>query len=178
MELTRREAVAALAAIGITTGGAAVVTNDRWRDDSPEPGSVEYELKTMLALAEVLYPSDVTVTAEFVETYVLGRIDDNGSYRSGISEAIEVLDASAREQHGEPFVDLTTGQRDDLLYDLGMLSTTPDPEGTGSERVRYYLVNELLFALFTTPTGGELIGAENPTGYPGGLDAYQRGPQT
>jgi len=54
----------------------------------------------------------------------------------------------------------------------------PVPDGDDVERVRYYVVNELLFALYSSPTGGELVGLENPRGNPGGLASYQRGPQS
>jgi hypothetical protein len=52
----------------------------------------------------------------------------------------------------------------------------PDPDGTDAGRVRYYVVNELLYALYASPTGGELVGIENPRGYPGGTASYRRGP--
>jgi hypothetical protein len=42
--------------------------------------------------------------------------------------------------------------------------------------VRYYVVNELLLALYASPTGGELVGIENPQGHPGGTASYQQGP--
>jgi hypothetical protein len=35
--------------------------------------------------------------------------------------------------------------------------------------VNYYLLDELLFAFYSSPTGGELIGNKNPRGYPGGF---------
>jgi hypothetical protein len=173
MELTRREAVVALAAAGITVGGGAtLLAVDR------EGESADHGFETMRALAPVLYPSEVTVTDEFVETYVFGRIDGDQAYREAVGEAVAALDERAVEQRGASFVDLDPVDREELLYDLGMASTDPDPDGSETERIRYYLVNELLFALFTTPTGGELVGAENPTGHPGGLAAYQRGPQS
>jgi hypothetical protein len=52
----------------------------------------------------------------------------------------------------------------------------PDPRGSDEQRVRYFVVNELLFALYASPTGGELVGIENPQGHPGGIQSYQRGP--
>ncbi|MEF8851226.1 MAG: gluconate 2-dehydrogenase subunit 3 family protein [Haloarculaceae archaeon] len=173
MELTRREAVVALAAAGVTVGGgAALLAVDR------EDGSADHDLETMRALAPVLYPSEVTATDGFVETYVLGRVDGDRAYREAVGEAVAALDERAVEQRGAQFADLEPAEREGLLYDLEMASTEPDPGGSEAERIRYYLVNELLFALFTTPTGGELVGAENPTGHPGGLAAYQRGPQS
>jgi hypothetical protein len=60
--------------------------------------------------------------------------------------------------------------------EMGLSITDPRPAGTDRERVRYYLVDELLYALYASPTGGRLLGIENPPGHPGGLDSYQRGP--
>jgi len=52
-----------------------------------------------------------------------------------------------------------------------------NPDGTAAERVRFFVVNELLLALYASPTGGELVGIENPQGYAGGAESYQRGPR-
>ncbi|MEA5408870.1 hypothetical protein VB773_15715 [Haloarculaceae archaeon H-GB2-1] len=59
-----------------------------------------------------------------------------------------------------------------------MKTAEPNPDGTTAERVRYYLVNEPLYALYASPTGGTLVGIENPQGHPGGTESYQRGPQS
>lgn len=166
MELTRREAVAALAAAGLTVGGGATVR------------PYDRDLRALLALAEVLYPSEVEVTEEFVETYAIGRMEDDWSYYETVRESIDALDDRAEDRFDEAFADLSVEQRDQLLRALGLDGTDPDPDGTEVERMRYYLVNDLLFALFATPVGGQLVGAENPTGFPGGLVAYQRGPRT
>jgi len=42
-------------------------------------------------------------------------------------------------------------------------------DGSDVERLNYYLVDELLFAFYSSPTGGELVGNQNPRGYPGGF---------
>jgi hypothetical protein len=61
---------------------------------------------------------------------------------------------------------------------MGVHTADPDSEGTDPERVRFHVVNELLYALYTSPTGGELVGIENPQGYPGGTASYREGPAT
>jgi hypothetical protein len=155
MELIRREAVVPLAAAGVTVGGGALLAADRdWQ--LTDPGQVDHDLDTMRALVPVLCPSEVTATDGFVETYVHGRIDDDEAYREAVGEAVAALDERAVERRGAPFVDLDAAECEGLLHDLGMSSTEPDPEGTDAERIRYYLVNELLFALFTTPTSEPL----------------------
>jgi hypothetical protein len=64
-----------------------------------------------------------------------------------------------------------------VLDEMGVDTADPDPEGPDPARVRFYVVNDLLFALYASPTGGELVGIENPQGHPGGTDSYRRGPQ-
>jgi hypothetical protein len=43
--------------------------------------------------------------------------------------------------------------------------------------VRYYVVDELLYAFYASPVGGGMAGIENPPGYPGGTESYQEGPR-
>jgi hypothetical protein len=64
-----------------------------------------------------------------------------------------------------------------VLREMAVDTAEPRREGEPRETVRYYVVNELLLALYSSPTGGELVGIENPQGYAGGIDSYQRGPQ-
>ena len=109
-------------------------------------------------------------------TYVLGRIEERATYREGMADALLALDERAQEWYGLAFVDLSRGNRNALLSEIGVETADPDPEGRTPERIRYYLVNDLLFAFYASPAGGELVGIENPQGHPGGLDSYQRGP--
>jgi hypothetical protein len=59
---------------------------------------------------------------------------------------------------------------------MGIDVVDSDPEGSDTEQMRFYLVNELLFALYTSPTGAKLAGIENPQGHPGGTTSYQQPP--
>jgi len=185
MELTRRDAVAALAAVG---GGAAIGLSGLVEppsaasgDDSPNeggtgaPGDAEIE-ETLVAAAEVVYPAEVSGVEEFVETFLSGRLDRE-AHRAGVSRAVAELDDRATSWYGDRFAALDLDDRDSLLRETGADLAEEDPEGTTAERVRYYVVNELLLALYASPTGGELVGIENPQGHPGGQASYQRGPQ-
>ena len=131
-------------------------------------------LRTLTATAEVLYPSDVEGHRAFVERYVLGRIEARDDYRADVAEAAAELDAVARDWEDAPFASLSRDARDDLLRSLGVDTADPDPDGPISERIRRFVVNELLFAFYASPTGGRLVGVENPVGYPGGTESYQR----
>lgn len=174
MELTRRDAVAVLAAAGVGIGSGIALSQRS--NGGGEPGPLDaHERSTFVALARVLYPSELDGIEPFVERVLEGRLDADPARAAGIADAIAYLDDYARAWYGEPFADLDRAARDEALRRMNADVADPDPHGSDVERVRYYLVNELLFALYTTPTGGRLVGLENPPGYPGGLTSYQRG---
>lgn len=172
-ELTRRDALGALAAAGITGLGAASLTLE---ESGRESGLRERDVATLQAVARIVYPDEVEGVDAFVETYVVGRVTDRPAAVDGIRNAVDALDEAARTWEGNRFVDLGPATGDDLLRRISVAEADPDPAGADRERIRYYLVNEALFALYTSPTGGRLVGIENPQGYPGGTDSYQRGP--
>jgi hypothetical protein len=194
MQLTRRDALSALAAAGVTVGAGAAVLSDSADDTDPEGDSAtgeggpdtsgetadgalaDHERETLVAVARVVYPSPVTGVETFVETYVDGRTSDRPGYVSGVGEAVRRLDALGEEWHGTQFVDLDPETREQLLRETGAETAEPAPDGSPAEQIRHYLVNELLFALYSSPTGGELVGIENPQGHPGGIASYRRGP--
>ncbi|MFB6184170.1 MAG: gluconate 2-dehydrogenase subunit 3 family protein [Haloarculaceae archaeon] len=178
MELTRRDALAALAAAGVG-GGAAVLADDEVEaptaSDHSSPLSAT-DVATLVSAAEVLYPSAVENVEGFVTEYVRGRAIDRPDHAAGMADAVGYLDAYARSWYDDPFGALAVETREAALERMNADVADPDPEGSDVERVRYYVVDELLFALFSSPTGGKLVGLENPEGYPGGTDSYQRGP--
>ncbi|VTT85134.1 hypothetical protein DM2_16 [Halorubrum sp. DM2] len=187
MKLTRRDAAAALAAVG-ATGGVALAA--RRAGDGPGDGGRSSDAgegndqpldeaavrASMAGVATVLYPSEVDGVEPFVDGFLDGRLDGSG-HAEGIREAIGELDGAARSWHGAPITELSEGDRDRLLREVGADTAEEDPDGTLAERVRYYVVNELLLAFYASPTGGELVGLENPQGHPGGIKSYRRGPQ-
>lgn len=172
MELTRRDALVALGIAGTAAGGAYAVS----RLDGDEKASAEHVVERLPPVAEVVYPSEVEPTREFLETYVVGRVEERDAYLGGVVEALDTLDGYTRELRDERFADAPLDERDQLLRYMGVDEAEPDPDGTDPERVRYYVVNELQYALYTTPVGGRLVGIENPVGYPGGTESYTKGP--
>jgi len=162
MELTRRDVLAALAAVSAGCASPEDATGDGLDDE-----------RTLVALAEVLYPATVEGVGEFVRRYSLARVEGRSAYRAGMADALMELDEHAETFHDAPFAELSRDERDTALRELRLHETDPDPEGAARERVRYYLVNELLFALYSTPTGGELVGTPNPPGHPGGTATYR-----
>jgi hypothetical protein len=193
MRLSRRDALAVLAGLGVSVGGGAVVGElathgppiagddpDDDGDGGPSGGRQRIDedaLGVLVAAAGVLYPSAVEGHERFVETYVRGRARSDPDHRAGVAAATAELDAIARDWHGDAFASLAPETRDRLLRDLGVDVADPDPEGAISGRLRFFVVNDLLYALYTSPTGGRLVGTENPVGYPGGTDSYRRGPE-
>ena len=188
MELTRRDAAAALAAIGATGGVALGVRRGTGEDDGLNVGEADTErdgeglpddetVRTaMVAVAEAVYPKAVSGIDAFVDGFLDGRLDGS-SHDEGLREAVAEVESAARSWYGAPVAGLPPGERDDVLRELGADTAAEDPEGTTAERVRYYVVNELLLALYASPTGGELVGIENPQGYAGGAESYRQGPR-
>jgi hypothetical protein len=188
--LTRRGALVALAAV---TGGTAagVALSGGGEDDTPpdddgdgrpdpdaDPESplTAADRRTIRALARTLYPGAVTNVDAFVNTYLAGRAAEDAEWAAGMAEAVAALDDHATAWHDVDFAALDAETRDEALRTFGVDGADPDPAGTRVERVRHYLVDDLLLALYSSPTGGELVGLENPPGHPGGLASYSRGP--
>jgi hypothetical protein len=179
MELTRRDVLAALSAASVgSVAGCSKLTGGEGDDGGPTDDTPvgDHERETLVALAEVVYPSDVGSIDEFVREYSVARVHDDESYARGVSEAVAALDDYVAEWHDEPYAALPEATREETLDHMTVDTADPDPDGVTSERIRYYLVNELLYAFYSTPTGSELAGLENPPGYPGGIQSYQRGP--
>ena len=170
MELTRRDALVALGAVG--AGTAAVGLGTLGGSESDENGRIR---QTLVAAAEVVYPSELSGIETFVETFLEGRLDRE-DHAAGLHETTVELDDLAVEWYDDRFAALSPEDRDRLLREVGAHTADEDPGGTTAQRVRYYVVNELLLALYSSPTGGELVGLENPQGHPGGIDSYRRGP--
>jgi hypothetical protein len=170
MNLTRRQALVALGGLGVGAGayGSGLAAPARASEDRVE---------TATAVAEVVYPSAVAVDRTFVEGRLFGRTEPRPGHFDGLERAIDELDGFARSQFGAPMSSLAPARRVRVLDELGVYAVHPASEGTTAERVRYYLVNDLLYVLFTHPTGGALVGVPNPPGYPGGNELYQRGPE-
>lgn len=186
MKLTRRDAIAALAAVG--TAGAAIgygeYRSSLTESETDTQGRTEQFrltdeeiLDIYVAVAEVVYPTAVSGIEEFVQGFVPPRLDRE-KHGAAMRETAVQLDDYVRQWQGRPFSELSRSVRDQQLRRISADTADEAPEGTFAERVRFYLVNELLLALYTSPTGGKLIGIENPQGHPGGTVSYQRGPSS
>jgi hypothetical protein len=174
MELSRRDAAAALAALGIGGSAVGATVLDQ---HVPDEGATTAEIReTMIATAEIVYPATVSGIDEFVESFLAGRLD-RADHAKGLSETVAELNELAVEWHDDRVPALDDSTREEFLREVGADVADEVPDGTTAERVRYYVVNDLLLALYTSPTGGKLVGIENPQGHPGGTATYQRGPE-
>jgi hypothetical protein len=178
-ELTRRDAMAALATAGITGLSVSELTWPRTdsRKQNEQRPLTDRHRDLLLAVADVVYPSAVSGVPEFVETFVVGRHTEDPERLRGMSGALAYLDNYAQEWHDGAFLDLSPEERETVLKAMGADAVDPDPDGGNVFQFRFYVVNELLYALYRSPTGGELLGLENPQGYPGGTDSYHRPPE-
>lgn len=175
---TRRQFLVALG------GTALAATAFGYRGDlrvsaqtAPENGAVSASLvEATTAVARAVYPSSVTVDESFIERRVLGRVEPEAGHLDELAATVEAVDDYASARFGGRLTELSPARRRQVLQSMGVTTVHPTPDGTTPERVRYYLVNDLLFALFTSPLSSDLTGIENPPGYPGGVEAYQRGP--
>lgn len=159
-----------LAMVGGSTIGATALHELNDRHVVPPSHTTS---ETTLAVAEVVYPPSIEISEGFVEGY-LSRLREERVDR--VARTASGLDRYARREFDIPFADLSKTNRNQLLRHLGVDRVISRPEGTLAERVRYHLVNSLLYALFTTPKGSRLFEIENPVGYPGGLEDYQPSP--
>ncbi|EMA53305.1 MULTISPECIES: gluconate 2-dehydrogenase subunit 3 family protein [Halococcus] len=189
MELTRRDALAALAGGSVVGGGGAAAIGRNGEatsgaqtetdDGSSNVADASFSAvrDPLVAVAHVVYPDEITGIETFVETYALGRIEERAEYRNGVERAVAAMDDRAESWYGGRYASLDAETRDAVLREMGTDTADPVPDGSAAERVRYYVVNELLYALYTSPAGGELVGIENPQGHPGGHESYQHGPR-
>ncbi len=170
MRLTRRDALAALATAGVTSAAGCV---GREAD-----GIVESATATLVASAAVVYPSEVADHESFVRTYVEGRTSKDPERRRGIETTTAALNDAATAWYDDRLPALSVGRREAVLREVGADTADPDPSDDAplADRVRFYVVNELLYALYTSPAGGRLAGVENPVGHPGGVTSYRQGP--
>lgn len=173
MRLTRRDALEALAAVTVAGLGSVSVSElaTRIDDQGAEQQLHQTDIETAEAVAEVVYPSEVTVSPEFIETYYSSMPD---GLRGEAGRAIRDLNTVSKREFSTAFANVESRKtRDDILRAIGVNRAQSNPDGTIPERVRYFLVNGLLYALFTTPQGSKLFGVDNPKGYAGGFATFQ-----
>lgn len=164
MRLTRRDALSALV-LGTAAVGASELTALHGTSEA-RVQLEESELAVLYALADAIYPSSVEVSPEFVVGYA-ERLTPR--HRGAVARSVDELNQLTKLEVGREFDQVESStRRQRVLEQIGLDRVRSSPDGTSLERIRYYLVNGLLFALFTSPRGSELVGIQNPVGHPGG----------
>ena len=171
MKLGRRDvllgAAGAFAGIGVQAGFEA---NDEALAAATRSDLSDEAVTTLVRVARVVYPSDVSVDMRFVDAYYSTLPE----YRvTAAARALDGLDSHARATYGARFGALSVREAETLLRNLGVDSAIPRAHGALAERVRYHVVNGLLYALFTSPRGSRLFGVEHPIGYGGGYHGHE-----
>ncbi|MFB6221135.1 MAG: gluconate 2-dehydrogenase subunit 3 family protein [Halolamina sp.] len=180
MELTRRDALAALAAAANGSVAGCSAPTDEYgvtERTGDTPALDERGTETLVALAEVLYPTETENIAGFIDEYATERVRRDPEHGRGVVDAIGHLNDYTETIYGRPFLELSPSKRTETLTEMPVDTADPVPAGTDAEQVRYFLVNDLLYAFYASPTGASLAGLENPPGYPGGTSSYQKGPR-
>ncbi|EMA23694.1 gluconate 2-dehydrogenase subunit 3 family protein [Haloarcula argentinensis] len=166
----------AAAGYGYGTEPSGSVAVDSVTGSSAHPASGEH-IEALTAIATAVYPSAVSITPSFIESRVFGRVEPEPGHFDKLVTAIEAVDDHAKARFGGRITDISAGRRRQVLQSMGVTTVHPTADGTTAEQVRFYLVGDLLYVLFTSPMGGKLLGVDNPPGHPGGREAYKQGPE-
>ena len=142
MELTRRDAVAALGALGVA-GGAAALSQSDDRDgktderattptESDDDGASlsDHDLATAVAVAESIYPSAVENVEGFVTDFLRGRVADDPARATDIGETVDYLDGYVSTWYDvDAFVSLPPETRTEVFSDMNADTVDPEPDG-------------------------------------------------
>lgn len=169
MKLTRRHAI--LAAAGVSAAGLG--TYELAAADEVSDGPFTQRERAMLVtVAEAVYPWELAAAADVLVPYFT-RLDDRRT--AATRRTLAEFDRLAQSAFGVPLETLSAEEGRTLLRTLGSDRIQSSPTGTLAERVRFHLVNSILFALMTHPSGTAPFDIDNPVGYPGGFASYTEG---
>lgn len=166
MKLTRRQTLLGL--IGASSVGSLGIYEllDRTTIDGPLSDA---GMNGLLTVADIVHPAAPEDVEPVISAYV-DRLNDGRIRR--LVMTLSELNSRSRRHFSASFGTLSRAQGERLLVTLGVNRVQPRPEGTLAERVRYHLVNSVLYALLTHPVGTELYGIGNPVGFPGGFASH------
>lgn len=166
MRLTRRRALLGL--VGASSVGGLGVYELLGRTTNDGPLS-DAGMDGLLTVADIVHPAAPEEVEPVISAYV-GRL--NQTRTRGLVTTLSELDSRSRRHFGASFGALSRAQGERLLTTLGVNRVQSRPGGTLAERVRYHLVNSVLYALLIRPAGTELYDIGNPVGFPGGFDSH------
>lgn len=167
MKLTRRRTLLGLVGASSVVGlGTYELTGGTQSGDGSVSNGI---VDGLLTAADVVFPVETRSKRSSISNYVDGLNDDRTRALLG---TLSGLDRAASRRFGSPFRSLSRGEAKRLFAVLGVDRVQSRPEGTLPERVRFHVVNSVLYALLTHPTGTESFDVGNPVGYPGGIPTH------
>ena len=162
---SRRQFLIALGGIAFTAAGYGYGTDapeslaaDSATESSSYPAA-ETHIDALTAIASAVYPSEVSIKRSFIESRVFGRVEPEPDHFDNLVTVIEAVDDHASARFDGRIADLSAGRRRQVLQSVGVTTVHPTADGTTAEQVRFYLVGDLLYILFTSPAGGKLLGS-------------------
>lgn len=171
MNLSRREALLGL--LGVSTGvslSTYELTGNRYGSDGRRSLS-RRDREALLTIADIVHPANPGGFEPVIARYVR-RLP--ASRERALLGTLSELDGVSRRQLGAGFGSLSTPEARLLLEGLGVDGVQSNRQGTLAERIRFHLINSVMYALLTDPSGTAVLGIDNPVGYPGGFSSYTR----
>jgi len=135
------------------------------------------EMRTVLALGEVLVPAKHAPPEQFFREYINRVTQTQPGYLREYQCTVKLLDATSRSfSKGKPFRDLTTRERDKVLeallwrYDKNDLTIIRKVEKYATSRdataLRKYIVTPMIDYYYRSPYGWAVVGYTSFPGVP------------
>lgn len=170
---TRRKAIQVVAGGGIT-GLLSVVASDRLSNKRPtgmQSNISRGDFRTIQSVAEVVCPSPIRVNDDLI-TLIVEFIPE--TRHPLLSTTCFELNEYSLKTYGAQYYQIdSVPARDKILRQLGVHRVHSNSTGLFPQRVRYHLVNTILYVIFTHPVGSSIVGQTNPVGFAGGFAKYQ-----
>lgn len=167
MKLTRRKTLLGLLGLSSTASLGVYELSDEY--DKRRGSLSRRHLEGLLTIADVVHPSEPDQFETILTGYVTGLTDSRKRVLLG---TLAELDQVSYSQLGIPFRSLSASEATLLLKALGVDRVQSSPQGPLAERIRFHLVNSVLYAVLTDPVGTNVLGIDNPVGHPGGFSSY------
>ncbi len=170
VSLTRRRTLGILA----LASAGSVSIHELTRSPSTGSGSLsERQVQKLLTIVDVVYPSsDPRQFEPTVRNYVDSLPEERRQILLGTLAELDRITADAL---GQPLGAASTPGVIMVMKRIGVDRVQSKPRGMLAERIRFHLVNSIMYALLTEPRVTRSFGIDNPVGYPGGFSSYISG---
>lgn len=160
-----RRGVLAGVVSGSTLGALAVSGLAEFR--APEIDHLsDRDLEVLLAIADAIHPTEPTRFRSPLVRY----LEEKSDQRRGELQYTRIeFDQLAVRRTGAGFVSMNARQARLFLHTIGVSRVQSQRKGTLVERIRFHLLNTVLYVTMTDPAGTAIFDISNPIGYPGGM---------